>query len=249
MNVRSIISSALPLWVRDQLGSTRVIAALALIGAIGLGNNSDASVMTFDDIDLGSNTRSNFPYADYGGINWQQRSFGGQWGVAREGDSQILVGMHAHSGTQVGWNYDGPGGLWINFDTPTNFNGAWFSIFGVGYGAVNPSTPFGSLNSKTIEIIGYDSSYSELGRSATIDLDDSWKYLDASILNVSRVLFRHEYLASGNSWFTVDDITFGLPIAGTDPPTVPEPATLALVAAAVLGVAATRRRRPTITAD
>ena len=245
MNVRSILTSAVPRREQGHLGFTRVMAAFALICAIGLGNHSKASVITFDDIDLGSNTRSTFPYTDYGGINWKQPGSGEkQWGVAMEGDPQILVGMHARSGRQVGWNYNGPDGLWINFDTPTNFNGAWFSIFGVGYGEINSSTPFGNLNSKTIEIIGYDSSYSELGRSATIDLDDSWKYLDASILNVSRVLFRHEYLASGNSWFTVDDITFGLPIDGTDPPTVPEPGTTALVAAALLGALATRRRKP-----
>jgi hypothetical protein len=79
------------------------------------------------------------------------------------------------------------------------------------------------------------------------DLTPSGSLLFFGFTDTERLIKSVNFLvkpgASAADYFGFDDFVFG-PLASVDPPSVPEPGSLALVAASLLALTVTRRRRP-----
>ncbi len=197
---------------------------------------TNAAVMDFEDID-GFTNRETFPNlgieSTYGGFEWPTEADHYHWAVINNSD-QYFSSVGAHSGTQALWNWNGLAERNIVFDQLYDVQGAYFNVFvaNVSWGA------------ETVQFNAFDELDNLIGSSAVLALNDSidnpdWQWLSADFHGVSRL-----QIIAGDSddyrgtWWSMDDLTLSASSAS-----VPEPATILLLGAGLVGLVGNRIKR------
>lgn len=202
---------------------------LALASQVG-----SAQTLTFDDL---TTRRSFFDQGiagSYAGYHWGTTLFGTQssltgWASATVANPAVNPANPPVSGSSYVWNWDGPQSVFVDFLSPTNVAGAYFST-------LSPNAPFN--NAQFVQMLGYDASGTLVGTTAPLVLTDSYQFLDASFSDVRAIEVRANL---PSRWWSMDNLTLNATTTVT-----PEPATLTLFVTGLAGVfAAARRRRST----
>ena len=203
-----------------------LLFAALMVGSAPAG----AAVITFDDL----TTRDNFfdlgINNSYQGYVWSTTLVGGEtdvtgWASATVADPASPPAPTPVSGTTYAWNWNGPQSLFIQFGAPTDVTSANFAHL---------SPEFGSGNSNTIQLFGYDATNTLVATGSVLQLSDVFQLYTANFSGVSTLEIR----ANTDSWFAVDDITLN-----ANASEVPEPGSVFLMAAGGLALAGLRRFR------
>jgi PEP-CTERM motif len=152
-------------------------------------------------------------YGITGGV--ENRVFNGNltgWASGTLSNAAVSPAPSGTTGTAYAWTWNGPQSLWIDF-------GAAIDVTSVDL--ANLSSNFGSNNSQTVELFGYNSSDSLIGSTAPVSLTSTFQTVNANIVGA-----RYLELRSNGpfSCFSVDQLV----LDGTAP-AVPEPATWAMM--------------------
>lgn len=126
------------------------------------------------------------------------------------------------SGTSAAWNWGGAQSLWIDFGEATDFDSALFAVF---------SSTFEN-NSSTVQLFGYDASFTPVASSPVFNLSNTFQQLTANFSGIHALEIRSNADAT---WFSVDDLVLTA--------SVPEPSTALLMLSGLIVIEARKRRR------
>jgi hypothetical protein len=190
----------------------KFLCALALM----IAGAANATVLTFDDITLGS---SYVPIGSTTATNYMGFTFDTRWFVGNTSTSSSYANA-AHSGTQYFSNGNNVNDLTVSNASAFTFNGAWFAA------------PTHSSPADWINITAFGAGNTLIGSTGNVAINGTEQFVATNFANV-----RSLKITRGGGWFTMDDFTFN---QAAD---VPEPASVALFGLAFLGLAAARRRK------
>jgi hypothetical protein len=216
-----------------------LLATAAAILLHAQGAQAAPTVIGFDDLPGRVNFANSGINTSYAGFTWGY-SFSGfsgavlgstiatGWASASTSDRINTETWVPVSGSGYAWTWDGPRSLFIDFGSTRRVLGGWFAA---GLGS---SSSIAASN--TVQMFGYDGTGNVVGTSSILNLSlTEFRELQT---NFSGVRFLEIRSDRSGSWFGVDSITID-----ADAAPVPEPASMALLGAGLLGLAAMRRQR------
>ncbi len=178
----------------------------------------NATVLNFDDINLvrGNYVSINTLLPTYGGFTW-----GSSWAVGNLQANPNYINA-AHSGTQYLSNSGGASNLLVQRASAFTFDGAWFKTPTVN----NPASSW-------VKITAYDAFNNLIGTTGNVGVSTNSLWIAPGFKNVSRL-----NIEQAGGWFTMDDFTFD-----TVTQKVPEPAPLAVIGLALIGLIVARKKQ------
>ena len=197
----------------------KILTSFVAGAFLALASPAQAAVVDFDDVSAGGKLSTLSKYNPYEGLSWTSSWFLGDTAVNGYSNG-------AHSGTQFVSNGYGVNNLGISSTIAFNLDGAWFAT-----PATNGST------ATWINITAYDGANQLIGSTGNIAISGNYSWVQAGFANVSRLTITRD-----KGWFVMDDLSMSA--IGPIPSPVPEPASVALLAAGLLmtGFAAARRK-------
>lgn len=188
-----------------------------------------AQVLTFDDLTTRQSFFDQGIAGSYAGYHWGTSLFGTQssstgWASATVTNPAVAPANPPVSGQSYVWNWNGPQSVFVDFLSPTNVAGAYFSTLSSAYGS----------NAAFVQMLGYNASGLLVATSAPLLLTNSYQFLNAGFTDVRAIEVRAD---AGSKWWSMDNLTLN----AITP--VPEPATLTLFVTGLVGVLAAARRR------
>jgi hypothetical protein len=210
----------------------KIALTLTAISLSMVGNKASAAVIGFEDL----NTRSSFNdlgiIDNYQGYEW---GYGNTAGVAGRtfvnantgwasatSSSPVIAPPSNLGGNSYAWTFNGPQSLWIDFKSPTTFNGGDFAVLSSTY----------SSNASSLTLFGYDAASNLTDSSSTLSLTNTFQTLNTNFQDIQYLEIRSN---SDSRWFSVDNLRVG------EATSVPEPFTV--IGTIVGGTAAFRMRK------
>jgi hypothetical protein len=189
-----------------------------------------ASIINFDDI---TTLQHDVPVpSNYVGLQW-----GPNWIVEGDGDYHGFYGNSygSPSGSYAVTNANGVGSVAVSSDIDFDFYGGYFASF-----SRNDEFMWGSSTSVTLE--GYNNGFLIYSQEFALS-PDHYEWLGVAFLGVDEIRVLNEGIPA-NRWWMGDNFAINEPGPSSNDPTpvVPEPATLLLLAAGLLGLVVLRRR-------
>lgn len=211
----------------------KIALTLTAISLSMLGNKANAAVIGFEDLNIRNNFNALGIIDNYQGYEWGYGFAGGVanrtfvntdtgWASATSSDPAIAPPPSNLGGNSYAWTWNGPQSLWIDFKSPTTFNGGNFAGLSSAYGS----------NASSLTLFGYDAASNLVASSSTLNLTNTFQTLNTNFQDIQYLEIRSN---ANSQWFSVDNLR----VEGAT--SVPEPFTI--VGTLIGGTAALRMRK------